>query len=194
MFFNPYDYDYSLTAGTEYTTFEIEADGQKYGFGVLICYEDTDPTVTRKLVLDESGQKKADWLVNISNDGWYVHFKERQVIPMVELAQRTAISVFRCVENRVGIIRSVNTGISCLIEPTGKIRNNFKMGNLPQDAMARQGVAGWFVDTMPIDSRVTIFSRTGRWLDIVLGMGWSIILLWSIYTSCKYRKSRVMES
>lgn len=181
MFFNPYDYDYSLTAGTDYTTFEIEADGQKYGFGVLICYEDTDSTVARKLVVDQNGLKKADWLVNISNDGWYVHFKDRQVVPMVELAQRTAISAFRCVENRVSIIRSVNTGISCLIEPTGKIRDGYAAGNLPDKVMDRQGVAGWFADTIPIDSRVTIFSRHGRWLDVALGSGWSIILLLSIY-------------
>ncbi len=187
MFFNPYDYDYSLTAGTDYTTFKIEADGQKYGFGVLICYEDTDSTVARKLVVDENGTKKADWLVNISNDGWYVHFKDRQVIPMVELAQRTAISVFRCVENRVSIIRSVNTGISCLIEPTGKIRDSFAAGNLPDEAMARQGVPGWFVDRPPIDSRVTIFSRYGRWLDIGLGLGWSFILFLSIYGLWKNR-------
>jgi apolipoprotein N-acyltransferase len=194
MFFNPYDYDYSLTAGTDYTTFEIEADGQKYGFGVLICYEDTDPTVTRKLVLDTDGHKKADWLVNISNDGWYVHFKDRQVIPMVELAQRTAISTFRCVENRISIIRSVNTGISCLIEPTGKLRNSFTAGNLPDEPMARQGMAGWFVDMIPIDSRVTFFSRHGRWLDVTLGSGWSLILLLSIYNWWKNRpigKNRV---
>ncbi|MEN8127243.1 MAG: apolipoprotein N-acyltransferase [Planctomycetota bacterium] len=181
MFFNPYDYDYSLTAGTDYTRYEIEADGRKYGFGVLICYEDTDPTVTRKLVLDTDGHKKADWLVNISNDGWYVHFKERQVVPMVELAQRVAISTFRCVENRISIIRSVNTGISCLIEPTGKIRNSYAAGNLPDEAMDRQGVAGWFVDSIPIDSRITFFSRYGRWLDVLLGTGWSLILLLSIY-------------
>ena len=187
MFFNPYDYDYSLTAGTDYTTFEVETDGQKYGFGVLICYEDTDPTVTRKLVLDTDGHKKADWLVNISNDGWYVHFKDRQVIPMVELAQRTAISTFRCVENRISIIRSVNTGISCLIEPTGKLRNSFTAGNLPDEPMARQGVAGWFVDIIPIDSRVTFFSRHGRWLDVILGSGWSLILLLSIYNWLKNR-------
>lgn len=185
MLFNPYDYDYSLTAGTDYTVFDIEADGQRYGFGVLICYEDTDPTVTRKLVLDQDGRKKSDWLVNISNDGWYVHFKERQVIPMVELAQRTAISAFRCIENRISIIRSVNTGISCLIEPTGKIRNGFAKGNLPNEPMARQGVAGWFVDAIPIDSRVTFFSRYGRWLDGLLGTGWSLILLLSIYNLCK---------
>ncbi len=187
MLFNPYDYDYSIAAGADYTTFEMEADGQKYGFGVLICYEDTDSTVARKLVVAENGTKKADWLVNISNDGWYVHFKDRQVVPMVELAQRTAISAFRCVENRVSIIRSVNTGISCLIEPTGKIRSGFAAGNLPDKTMDRQGVAGWFVDCIPIDSRITFFSRYGRWLDSVLGTGWSLILLVSIYGLWKNR-------
>jgi apolipoprotein N-acyltransferase len=187
MFFNPYDYDYSLAAGTDYTTFEMEAGGQKYSFGVLICYEDTDPTVTRKLVLDTDGHKKADWLVNISNDGWYVHFKDRQVVPMVELAQRTAISVFRSVENRVSIIRSVNTGISCLIGTDGRIHDSFAAGNLPKEAMNRQGVAGWFVDTIPIDSRITFFSRHGRWLDFGLGLGWSLILLLSIYSLWKNR-------
>ncbi|MBC8378675.1 MAG: apolipoprotein N-acyltransferase [Planctomycetes bacterium] len=165
LWLSPYDYDYNLTAGTDYTTFEIEVDNEPYRFAVLICYEDTDPTVTRKHVLADDGTKKTDWLVNLSNDGWYVHFKNRQVIPMVELAQRTAISVFRCVENRISIIRSVNTGISCVIEPTGKIRNDFQAGNLPETAMQRQGVDGWFVDTVPIDSRITFFSRYGRWLD-----------------------------
>jgi apolipoprotein N-acyltransferase len=109
---------------------------------------------------------------------------------MVELAQRTAISVFRCVENRVSIIRSVNTGISCLIEPTGKIRNGFTAGNLPDEPMARQGVAGWFVDTIPIDSRVTFFSRYGRWLDVLLGSGWSFVLLLSIYDLWKKQPTR----
>ncbi|MHC4525247.1 MAG: apolipoprotein N-acyltransferase [Planctomycetota bacterium] len=194
MSFNPYDYDYSLTAGTKHTAFEIESNEKQYHFGVLICYEDTDPTVTRKHVLAEDGSKRADWLVNISNDGWYVHFKNRQVVPMVELAQRTAISAFRCVENRISIIRSVNTGISCLIEPTGKIRDGYKDGNLPERVMARQGVAGWFVDTIPIDSRVTFFSKHGRWLDVLLGSGWSIILLLSIYGSWKqYKKPPIKE-
>jgi len=193
LWLSPYDYDYNLTAGTDYTTFEIETEGEKYRFGVLICYEDTDPTITRKHILAKDGAKKADWLVNLSNDGWYVHFKQRQVIPMVELAQRTAISVFRCVENRVSIIRSVNTGISCLIEPTGKLRDGYEKGTLPESVMARQGVAGWFVDTIPIDSRVTFFSKHGRWLDVLLGSGWSLILLLSIYNLWKLQKTKPKE-
>jgi apolipoprotein N-acyltransferase len=183
LWLSPYDYDYNLTAGKAYTTFAMEANGRTYRFGVLICYEDTDPTVTRKIVVGPDGKKKADWLVNLSNDGWYVRFKEGEVRPMAELTQRTAISAFRCVENRICIVRSVNTGISCLIEPTGRIRDGFTAGNLPQEAMKRQGVGGWFMDSVPIDSRVTFFSRHGRWLDILFGVGWSIILVWSIYDS-----------
>lgn len=185
MHLTPYDYDYTLTVGTEHTLFTVNADGRGYNFGVLICYEDTDPTVSRKHVVGKDGQKRADWLVNLSNDGWYVRFneKDRKVLPTVELAQRTAISVFRAVENRVSIIRSVNTGISCLIEPTGRIREGFKTGTLPKEAMARQGIAGWFVDTIPIDSRVTVFSRCGRLLDLILGIGLAIILALSVWDS-----------
>ena len=38
------------------------------------------------------------------------------------------------------------------------------------------------VDRIPIDDRITFFSRFGRWLDMILGGGWSIILIWSIYS------------
>ena len=185
LFLSPYDYDYNLTPGTDYTTFEMETGGQTYRFGVLICYEDTDSTVTRKHILDENGNKKCDWLVNISNDGWYVRFKNQQVLPMAELSQRTAISVFRCIENRISLVRSVNTGISCLIEPTGAIRDQYKAGNLPENAMARQGMDGWFVDTVPIDSRVTFFTRHGRWLNCVLAMFFVLNFGLTVYGSRK---------
>jgi len=172
---SPYDYDYNLTKGTEYTTFKISDQTRTYRFGVLICYEDTDPTVTRRMVVSADGAKKADWLVNISNDGWYVRWKDEKVLPSVELRQRTAITAFRAVENRIGIVRSVNTGISCIIDSTGRIRDGFQSGTLPQAAMDRQGVAGWFVDRIVIDDRTTLFSRYGRWLDVVCGLAVALV-------------------
>lgn len=192
MSLSPYDYDYNLTPGTDYTTFTINDDGQEYRFGVLICYEDTDPTVTRRLALNEKTNKKRDWLVNQSNDGWYGSYKDGMVHPYVELAQRAAITVFRCIENRISVIRSVNTGISCLVEPTGKIRDGFVAGTLPEPAMERQGVEGWFAARIPLDDRVTLFSRYGRWLDVILGSSWSIILILSIYSSWT-RKPKLKE-
>jgi apolipoprotein N-acyltransferase len=164
MGLSPYDYDYTLTRGTEYTLFPVQMEKQDYHFGVLICYEDTDPAIARKMIYKD-GDKQADWLVNISNDGWYVRFKDGKVRASVELAQRTAICVFRCIENRISLIRSVNTGISCLINPSGRIQNEYIRGSLPIEGMSRQGEAGWFVDAVPLDKRITFYSRYGDWID-----------------------------
>ena len=186
---SPYDYDYHLTHGAEYTIFEM-ADGQDtYGFGVLICYEDTDPAVTRKMVVGAGGAKRADWLVNISNDGWYVRYKDGKVLPSTELGQRTAISVFRAVENRISILRSVNTGVSCIIDSVGRIKDDYLAGDLPKKAMARQGVAGWFVDQIATDERVTFFSQHRQWLDFSCAIGWPVVIMFTLSRIVKERKS-----
>jgi len=164
---SPYDFDYTLDAGTEYTIFEMAGDNspRTYRFSVMICYEDAVPAMARRFAMDEEGDKRIDWLVNISNDGWFVKFKAGRVVASTELAQHTAICTFRAVENRLAVLRSVNTGISCIIDTLGRIRDGYQAGNLPKEAMARQGVQGWFADTIPLDSRTTIFSRYSGWLD-----------------------------
>jgi len=193
MKFNPYGYDHSIDAGSEYTVFEMTSpvrgrqagdssvqeqqisngagtkgqEKQVYRFSTIICYEATMPAVVRRFVLDQRGQKQIDWLVNISNDGWFVRFKGQKVYPSTELPQHAAVCVFRAVENRLAIVRSVNTGISCLIDSLGRIRDGYiaASADLPITAMERKGMAGWFVDEMPINKRVTVFSRYGQWLD-----------------------------
>jgi apolipoprotein N-acyltransferase len=185
--FSPYDYEYSLTAGSEPVLFPVQLDGREYHFGVLICYEDTDPAIARKMVY-KNCNKTADWLVNISNDGWYVQFKDNKVIPSVELAQRTAICVFRCIENRISLVRSVNTGVSCLIDPYGRIQNQYLSGNLPIQGMARQGMAGWFVDAVPLDSRITFYTRFGAWIDKLPAAGVCLVVILAWFDTFKRRK------
>ena len=94
-----------------------------------------------------------------------MRFKNDKVLPSTELAQHTAICAFRAVENRLAVMRSVNTGISCMIDTLGRIKDGYQAGNLPQKAFDRQGVGGWFADSVPIDSRITFFSKYGQWLD-----------------------------
>ncbi|MHC4728271.1 MAG: apolipoprotein N-acyltransferase, partial [Planctomycetota bacterium] len=164
--FIPYNFDYSLDAGTKYTIFEM-ADpnkSQDYKFSVMICYEGTVPAIARNFALDKQGTKQIDWLVNISNDGWFVRFKDGKVLPSAELPQHAAIYAFRAVENRLPIVRSVNTGISCFIDSAGRIRDGFLAGTLPSDAMSRTGMPGWILDRISIDKRTTIFSQYGQWL------------------------------
>jgi len=78
-------------------------------FGVLICYEDVFPALTRRFVAGG-----ADFLVNITNDAWYGPTSA----PHQHLAQAT----FRAIENRVPLVRAANTGISAVIDPDGRIR------------------------------------------------------------------------
>ena len=178
-----YNVDYSLEHGKNYTIFEMATPAPAedpnspaetaskpppaYRFGVIICYEDTVPYVARTFALDDQGRKRIDWLVNISNDGWFVRFVKdpERVVPSAELPQHAAICAFRAVENRLPILRSVNTGISCLIEPTGKIRDGYTAASdgFPARAMDRTGLTGWFSDKMPIDTRVTFYSLYGEW-------------------------------
>jgi apolipoprotein N-acyltransferase len=187
--FIPYNFDYSLDYGTDYTVFQMadkegDAHQPQYAFAVIICYEDTVPSIARKFALDENGHKRIDWLVNISNDGWFVQFRGDKVQPSMELAQHAAVCAFRAVENRLAVVRSVNTGISCMIDSLGRIRDGFTKGTLPERAMARTGMAGWFMDRVPIDSRVTFFSKHGEWLDfccqgvVILLI---IVLLWGSF-------------
>ena len=174
MKFTPYDYDYTLDSGSEYTVFEITGKkGQTYKFSVMICYEDAVPAIARRFAT-EKGEKKIDWLVNISNDGWFVRFANDKVSPSTELNQHAAICVFRAVENRLAVVRSVNTGVSCLIDTLGHIQNGYIAGSLPHRAMARTGMAGWLVDRVPIDKRITFFSRNGQWLDFCC----AVCLVW----------------
>ena len=79
-----------------------------FKFGVLICFEDVFPYLSRDLVHDG-----ANILVNITNDAWFGDTAAAR--------QHVQSSVFRAVENRVPVIRAANTGISCFIDPTGKI-------------------------------------------------------------------------
>ncbi len=165
MKFNPYGYDHSLDAGSRYSVFEMAGGQQDYKFSVMICYEATIPAIARRFALDQQGRKQIHWLVNISNDGWFVRFKDGKVLPSTELPQHAAICAFRAVENRLAVLRSVNTGISCLIDSLGRVKNGFLAGTLPRKAMARTGMAGWFTDRIPIDKRTTLFSKYGQWLD-----------------------------
>jgi apolipoprotein N-acyltransferase len=181
MKLTPYDFDYSLDYGSKYTVFEMAGSrGEKernYRFGVMICYEDSVPEIARKFTLDKQGKKNVDWLINISNDGWFVKIKDKTITATTELPQHTAVCVFRAVENRVAVLRSVNTGISCLIDTLGRIRDGFSAGTLPQRAMERKAIAGWFVDRVPVDRRITFFGRYGSGLDFCCAGGLVLALI-----------------
>ena len=99
-------FDASLSAGERQTIFQMTHNAQTLKFGVLICYEDTDSELAR-----QARRSGANFLVNISNDAWF---------GLSELDQHFVSARFRAVENRVGLVRSGNNGLTGLIDPIGR--------------------------------------------------------------------------
>ena len=76
--------------------------------GILICYEAILPFATRMYK-----KRSAELLVNITNDAWF----GTTSAPF----QHFSMAIFRAVETRLYLVRSANTGISGIIDPSGKI-------------------------------------------------------------------------
>ncbi len=93
----------TFVPGTEPVLFDIK--GKK--FGVLVCYEGIFYRHCRKY--KELG---ADFLVNITNDGWTDKFRGH--------VQHYSASVFRTVENGLWMVRAGNTGYTAIVDPYGR--------------------------------------------------------------------------
>jgi apolipoprotein N-acyltransferase len=113
---------------------------QAWRFVVPICFEDIVSPLVGDLMWGPNG-KRADFIVNITNDGWF-HGSER--------AQHLQASIFRSIEHRAPAARSVNTGISGFIDSNGRASD-----------LVAAGTEGWSVKRLQVDDRTTIYSRIG---------------------------------
>jgi apolipoprotein N-acyltransferase len=125
-----------------------------YSLGTPICFEDTVAALCRRMIY-ELGTKRADVLVNLSNDGWFAQYDSQRLI-------HAQIARFRCIENRVPMVRVVNTGVSVYIDSAGRIIGGIGAGTYGE---ARQ--SGALLAATTIDSRTTIFGRVGDLFGIV---------------------------
>jgi apolipoprotein N-acyltransferase len=162
--FAPYDFDYSIHSGECLARFPLGS----YRFGVVICYEDTDPYLARQYARSDAAGPVVDFLLNISNDGWFDGTSEHE--------QHLAISRFRAVECRRAVARAVNMGISAVIDGNGRVIA------LPGPSWDRsKKIAAVLAATIPIDQRASVYARWGDWLPwscwvtIAVGVVWSVL-------------------
>ena len=123
----------------------------------LICFEDTFATVTRGMAQDD-----LDFLVNLTNDGWFGNSAEQW--------QHMANSVFRCVENGVPLLRCANNGVTCFIDAHGRVQTIFRNGK------GSEYEAGALRLEVPLlasadKSGATFYNRHGDWF------GWGCVLV-----------------
>ena len=130
-----------LDHGSELSWFELGP----HRLAAAICFEDTVPQVVRRFFAEAPGGRQPDVLVNLSNDGWFHATSEHEM--------HLAVSVFRCIENRVPLARAVNTGISAMVDGNGRILKSLEKLKV-----------GVLVETAPLDDRVSLYSRWGDWV------------------------------
>lgn len=79
-----------------------------YSIATLICYEDVLPGFVRSAM-----QSNPHLIVNVTNDAWFGDTHE----PWIHFA----LAKFRAVEHHRFLVRSTNSGVSGVIDPTGRV-------------------------------------------------------------------------
>lgn len=144
---------FDLDAGQAFTRIEVPLQGKARPsilVGTPICFESTMPYVCR-LLAHPSNAPPADVLINLTNDGWFGSIEGGR-------EQHLQIGRFRCIENRVPMVRAANTGISAAIDSAGRFIR--KGPNLP-DHRATWNAEGVMMASVRLDYRRPLYGHFG---------------------------------
>ncbi len=149
----------NFTPGESYTLFEVvpgytkdEPNTKEYAnnsnnpilYSVAICYESIFSEFIQKF-----SSTGAQFLVVITNNNWFGKTSS--------LYQHAQISVFRAIENRMGVAHCSNSGISIFVDPYGKITDSssvYVKDTLTSEVYYRDA------DTIP-----PLYVRYGEWFS-----------------------------
>lgn len=127
--------------GEELTVFD--AGGVR--FSTPICFEDSFGYLNRDFI-----NAGAQVIVNMTNDGWSKSVPAQM--------QHMAMAVFRAAENRRSVVRAANSGMTVIIEPSGRLTE-----------MLEPFVEGRLIGDVPVfDEAATLYTRAGDWLGAAL--------------------------
>jgi apolipoprotein N-acyltransferase len=197
--FTPWDGDWGIRAGEKLTRLPLG----KYHFGVIICYEAADPVLARQYSGATEDGPAVDFLANISNDGWFDGTSEHE--------EHLAVCRFRAIESRRAIARSVNMGISAMIDGNGRVHapmlvdkhegiqiwaananSDGRVPSLPVSEWSRfKQVAGVLTAVVPLDTRTSVYAVWGDWLPQTCWAGIALGLVWAVWTRRRVRAGSV---
>ncbi len=109
-------------------------------FNAIICYESTYPGFVTAFV-----RKGAEFLTLVTIDSWWDH--------MSGAYQHQQISILRAIENRRWLVRCAVGGISCFIDPYGRVYDRTEL--FTTATLSR---------TIERRTDLTMYSRYGDWL------------------------------
>ena len=124
--------------GKDSTVFTESANNAK--FLAMVCYESIFPEFVSSFV-----KRGAEFLVFITNDSWWGNTSGAR--------QHNQFAVLRAIENRRWVIRCANGGISCFIDPLGRMYDTTSM--YTEASISR---------TIGMRDEQTFYTRHGDWI------------------------------
>jgi apolipoprotein N-acyltransferase len=160
----PDDFD----AGHDFKVLEMETKHIK--IAPLVCFEDTLGDQARHIV-----QLGAQMFSVVTNDGWFLQ--------SAGSLQHLHNALFRCVENKIPMIRAANTGVTCAINNHGVVTEILKNEN---GSTFTQGVLFGKIQ-VPTNPTLTFYSRYGEIFSILC------LLISGIWTALKLIKFQKLK-
>ena len=127
----------------------LEMAARPVKIGALICFEDTLGDLAREFVL-----RGAQIFAVVTNDGWFLRSAGSR--------QHLDNAVFRCAENKIPMIRAANTGVTCLVDRFGVVRQELRS---PEGSTFIEGVLFGRAE-VPANPAPTFYARHGEVFSI----------------------------
>ncbi len=124
-----------------------------------ICFEDTVASVVRSMAYAADGTKRAQAIVNISNDGWFGRSDAGR-------EHHALMARWRCIELRLPMVRVANTGISAGYDSSGRQAVGARIA--PRSK-------GGFTYECGLDDRETLYGRLGDVLSPLMFIATAVL-------------------
>src|SRR4051794_459825 len=158
LWLGPNSEEYALNGGSaeDVTVFPLTFDdSHTCRFVAPICFDGSDAALVARMfrsgrsAIDvprdsndpAPAEKLADFIVSLSNDGWF---------RLHQRPQHLQAELFRSIENRAPAARCVNTGISGFVDSCGRVTNTLATRT-----------AGTSEQRLMLDQRLTLYTRFG---------------------------------
>lgn len=154
---------YDFVSGAEATVFDLP----KGRFSSVICYESTYPSLVRDFV-----QQGARLLIVSTNNSSF----ERTAASR----QHVAFSQVRAAEHRIYVAHAALTGISAVVEPSGRISQ--------QTRLFEEAV---LTPTVRFATGMTFYGKVGDWLPLSLAVLVLVLAIWRASEKPRTKRRRV---
>lgn len=127
----------------------LEMSAKPVKIGPLICFEDVLGDLARQFAL-----RGAQAFAVVTNDGWFRDSAGSR--------QHLAHAIFRCAENKIPMIRSANSGVTCLVDRFGAVRQTLQTEG--SDTFTKGVLFG--KASAPVAPEPTFYARNGEAFSI----------------------------